>query len=64
MSGNSKQAYNTPKNLTKPKQHKSAVTKDSSGNILTESTAVLNMWTEYCSGLYNYQLHSNISLLV
>ena len=36
MSGNSKEAYNT---------------EDSSGHNLTESTAVLNRWTEYCSGL-------------
>ena len=27
-----------------------------------ESTAVLNHWTEYCSGLYNYELHSDASL--
>ena len=32
-------------------------------NILTESTAVLYRWTEYCSGLYNYELHSDASLL-
>ena len=45
MSGNSKEAYNTLKALTKTQQHKSAVIEDSSGNILTESTAVLNRWT-------------------
>ena len=42
MSGHSKEAYNTLKALTKIKQHKSAVIKDSSRNILMESTAVLN----------------------
>ena len=42
MSGNSKEAYNILKALTKAQQHKSAVIEDSSGNILTESTAVLN----------------------
>ena len=57
MSGNSKEAYNILKALTKAQQHKSAVIEDSSGNILTESTAVLNRWTEYCSGLYNCELH-------
>ena len=50
ISGNNKEAYNTIQALTKTQQHKSAVTEDSSGNILTESTAVLNRWTEYCSG--------------
>ena len=56
MSGNGKEAaYNTLKALTDTQQHKSAVIEDSSGNILTENTAVLNRWTEHCSGLYNYQ---------
>ena len=36
---------------------------DSCGNILTEGTAVLNRWTEYCSGLYNYEPHLDTSLL-
>ena len=51
------------KAFTKTQQHKLAVTKDSSGNILTESTAVLNRWAKYCSGLYNYKLHPDTSLL-
>ena len=63
MSRNSKEAYNTLKALTKTQQHKSAVIEDSRGNILTESIAVLNWWTEYCSGLYNYELHPDTSLL-
>ena len=42
MSGNSKEAYNTLKAPTKAQQVKSAVIEDSSGNILTESTAVPN----------------------
>ena len=54
---------NTLKALTKSQQHKSAVIEYSSGNILTESTAVLNQWTEYCSGLYNYELHPDTSLV-
>ena len=46
MSGNSKEAYNTLKSaLTKKQQHRSAVIEDSSGNIQTESTAVLHRWT-------------------
>ena len=64
MSGNSKEAYSdTLKALTETQQHKSTVIEDNSGNILTESTAVLNSWTEYCSGLYNYQLHPDTSPL-
>ena len=55
MSGNSKEAYNTLNAFIKIQQRKSAVIEDSSGNILAESTAVLNRWTEYCSGLYNYK---------
>ena len=51
-SGNNKEAYNTLKALTKGQQHKSAVIEDSSRNILTESTAILNQCTEYCSDLY------------
>ena len=57
-SGNGKEAYNT-----KTQQQKSAVLEDRSGNILTTSTVVLNRWTEYCSGLYNYELHPDTSLL-
>ena len=30
---------------------------------MTESTAVLNRWTEYCSDLYNHELHPDTSLL-
>ena len=37
VSGNSKEAYNTLKAITKTQQHKSAVIEDSSGNILTET---------------------------
>ena len=63
MSEKSKEAYNTLKALTKSQQHKWAVIEDSSGNILTERTTVLNQWTEYCNGLYNYELHPDTSLL-
>ena len=63
MPGNSKGAYNNLKALTKSQQRKLAVLEDSSGNILTESTTVLNRWTEYCSGLYNYELHPDTRLL-
>ena len=62
-SGNGKEAYNTLRALSKTQQYRSAVIKDSNANILMESTAVLNRWTEYCSGLYNYELHPDTSLL-
>ena len=63
MSGNSKEAYNTLRALTKTQQHRSTDIQSSSGNILTESTAILNRWTEYCGGLYNFELHPDTSLL-
>ena len=47
----------TLKALTKTRQQKSAVIEDSRGNILTQNTAALNRWAEYCSGPYNYKLH-------
>ena len=62
MSGNSKQAYNTLKALSKTQQRKSEVIEDSRNDILTESTAVFNRWTEYCSGLHSYELHPDTSL--
>ena len=63
MLENSKEAYNTLKALTKTQQHQSAAIDNNSGNILTEITTVLNRWTEYCSGLYNYELHPDTRLL-
>ena len=54
---------NDVKPFTKTQQHKPAVIEDGSGNILMESTAVLNQWTEYYSGLFNYELHPDTSLL-
>ena len=49
MSGNGEKAYNTLEVLTKIQQHTLAVVEDSNRSILTESTAVLNRWTEYYS---------------
>ena len=51
MLAKSKESYNTLKALIKTQQHKSAVIEDGNGNILTESTTVLNRLTEYCSGI-------------
>ena len=60
--GNSK-VCSTLKALTMTKQHKSAVIADISGNILTESKAALNRSTEFCSSVYNCELHPGTSLL-
>ena len=62
MAGNSQEAFNILQAVAKTLQRKSAVIEDS-GNILTENTAVLNRWTEYCCGLYNYELHPDTSSL-
>jgi len=61
--GNSKTAFQTLKKLTKNEQHKSSVIEDSNGNLLTESSAVLNRWTEYCTELYNYELKTEPSII-
>ena len=62
MSENSIEAYNILKAFTKIQQHKSTVIEDSSGSILMEITSFLNRWTEYCIGLYSYELHLESSL--
>ena len=61
--GNSKQAYETLRTLTKTQQPKASVIEDSSGNLLTESSDVHARWTEYCKGLYNYNLQPDTSIL-
>ena len=63
VSRSSKEAFDTLKALASAQQQKSAVIGSSSRNILTESTAILNRWTEYWSGLYNYELYLDTSLL-
>ena len=52
---NSKKAYQLVKGLTTEKQGKSTTIQDKSGKCLTEENEILNMWTEYCSDLYNYE---------
>ncbi|KAI8486085.1 hypothetical protein Bbelb_361850 [Branchiostoma belcheri] len=56
--GNSRKAYETLKILTNTQQSSSkpTVIEDSDGNLLTDSSAVLNRWTEYCEELYNHEL--------
>ena len=48
---NSKKAYDTVKNLTKPKQSKVNSVKDKNGEIIVEKSKILERWTEYCSEL-------------
>ena len=59
-SGNTEEARDTLKALTKTQQRKSAVIEDSRRNIMTHSGAVLNRWTEYCSGVYSFGLNPNL----
>ena len=54
--GNSKSAYATIKELTKVEQPRTTVVEDKEGKLLTESTAVLGRWTQYCHELYNHEL--------
>ncbi|XP_076454867.1 uncharacterized protein LOC143289703 [Babylonia areolata] len=61
--GNSKRAFSTLKTLTKTSQPRSAVIEDKDGMLLTDSEEVLKRWTEYCDGLYNYQLNPDSSIL-
>ena len=61
--GDSKKAYETLKTLTKVQQSKSSVIENKDGNLLTESSAVLTRWTEYCKELYNYPIQPDTTLL-
>ena len=49
--------------LTKSHCSRSNVIEDKNGNLLTEVTAVLDRWTEYCKELYNYNLSTNASVI-
>ena len=55
--GNSKIAYETIKELTKTEQPRTTVIEDKDGKLLTESSAVLGRWTQYCQELYNHKLN-------
>ena len=61
--GNSKNTYSTLKSLTKTSQLRTVVINDQDGKLLTDREKVLNRWTEYCKGLYNYEIHPDNSLL-
>lgn len=50
-----------------PQQDRSTqdlVIKDSDGCHLANSSAELNLWTEYCKDLYNFQLMTDASILL
>jgi len=61
--GNCKTAYDTLKSLTKTTQPKASVIEDKEGNLLTESNAILQRWTGYCEGLYNYPLRPDTNIV-
>ena len=48
-------AHQLVKDLAKEKQDKTTTIQVNSGKCLTEENEILNMWTEYCSDLYNYE---------
>ena len=60
---NSKKAYQTVRDLTKPKQSKTNTVQDKNGKCLTEEQDILKRWTEYCSELYNHQTTGNLEVL-
>lgn len=51
---NTKQAYQTIKNLTDTTQGRVSIIQDKTGKCLTEEQDILTRWTEYCSELYNH----------
>ena len=61
--GNLKNAFNTLKLLTKNNQTKSTAIEDKHGELITNQNEVKERWTEYCRGLYNYELQTDSSTL-
>ena len=51
------------KDLTTVKQGKTTAVQDRSGKCLTVELQILNLWTEYCSELYNYKASGDPSVL-
>jgi len=60
---NTKQAYQALKCLTNTSQHRASAIENSQGQLLTDGDGIMERWTEYCSGLYNYELNSDPSLV-
>ena len=50
----SKRAYQLVKDFTTVKQRKATTVQDRSEKCLTKERQILNLWTEYCSELHNY----------
>ena len=59
--GNSKAAFDTLKLLTRPQQPRATIIEDKEGTLLTEETATIRRWTEYCGELYNHKLNPDTS---
>ena len=50
----SKKAYQLVKTLTSPKQGKTNTIQDKEGNCPTETSDILNRWTEWCAELHSH----------
>ena len=61
--GNSKEAYATLKALTRSSQPRPVAIEDKHGKLLTDGEDVLKRWTEYCDGLYNYNISTDPSII-
>ena len=60
---NSMRAYQHVKDLTTVKIGKATAVQDRSGKCFTEEWKILNLWTEYCTELYNHKVNGDPSLL-
>ena len=49
--------------LTKAQQNKTTAIEDKGGNLLTESSEVLNIWAECCKELYIFPIQPDTSIL-
>lgn len=61
--GNSKQAFDTLKKITRTQVNKTSAIEDANGTLLTENEEVLKRWTEYCEELYNFPIHPDTNIL-
>ena len=60
---NTKKAYNLVTSLTKQTPQRLNVINDKDGNTLTNTTAVVERWKEYCEDLYNHEAHPDKTIL-
>ncbi|XP_071853374.1 uncharacterized protein, partial [Apostichopus japonicus] len=61
---NTRRSNQLVKHLTKQKQPRGNTLQDKEGNCLMEGKEILNRWTEYCSELYNHELHGDEDVLI